>query len=158
MNSNTQNDSLSNIDVNTFTVENVMDYLKQEGYYPEIDEFDSRVIIFKFQDETISIVVQSDFCKCVTSWAINVDRNDVNAIKDAIQVVNNKLLHIIQLWEYDTDTIVFDIEHRVTSIEQFKQIFKPILELAIQCQKLFLDEYVKITGTPMHIDRKSVVK
>ncbi len=158
MNSNTQNDSLSNIDVNTFTVENVMDYLKQEGYYSEIDEFDSRVIRFKYQDETISIVVQSDFCKCVTSWAINVDRNDVNAIKDAIQVVNNKLLHIIQLWEYDTDTIVFDIGHRVTSIEQFKQIFKPILELAIQCQKLFLDEYVKITGTPMHIDRKSVVK
>lgn len=74
---------------NDYTVDNVMEYLQQEGFCPVIDLDDSKFIRFKYQTKNITLVVLDNFYRVSCLWRIS--RDDVNAEAMYVAAMNYSL-------------------------------------------------------------------
>ena len=65
------------------TTNNVMEYLRSEGFQPTRDSYDNPVISFKYQGENLAIYIIDDFCRIFGIWEVKRDE----MLPEAVEVI-----------------------------------------------------------------------
>lgn len=122
-----------------YTIENVMEYLRQEGFRPIIDEDESCVIRFKYQHETFIIVVVDNFYRISSLWEFKSEEHNVDALYAASMKTMNEYRYI--RITYVGDVLEFAIDQSIASLTQFKEVFNISMALVYECERMHQQEY-----------------
>ena len=127
-----------------FSVENVMEYLRQEGFRPELDSDDALVVRFKYQGQNITIAVVGNFCRFSSWWKLEREETNVEAIHAAAMKVMDDYRYIRII--YVGDVLEFAVDQTITSFNHFNEVFALSLFVICECEQLHRQEYNKLIG------------
>lgn len=125
-----------------FTVDNVLEYLRREGFQPERDPNDDKIVIFKFQGDLLMVGVTDNFCRIFGIWEAKQDENNMEAMYTASMTVMDhyRFVRIV----YRNDVLEFGVDHMISSMEHFEELFNISLSIIGECRRVHLEEYVKL--------------
>lgn len=129
----------------SYTIENVMEYMREEGFRPEADSDDAKVVRFKYQRKTISIAVIDNFCRINSLWRAKRDETNVEAMYAAAMKVMDEYRYIRVI--YTGDVLEFAVDQIITSLNHFKDVFNLSLELIGEAEQIHHQEYDNLAGT-----------
>lgn len=115
-----------------FTLHNVIEYLREEGFQPERDLVDDKIITFRYQGNLLIIGVVDNFCKICGRWQAPREEVSVEAMHTASMAIMNEYRFIRIIYIYDA--LEYSIDNIVTSMEQFKELFEVALLIINECR------------------------
>jgi hypothetical protein len=128
-----------------YTVENVMEYLRQEGLRPEIDADDAQVVRFKYQRKNISIAIIDNFCRVSSLWRATRDETNLEAMYASTMKVMDEYRYIRVI--YSGDILEFAVDQIITSLNHFKEVFNLSLDLISEAVQIHQREYNNLVGS-----------
>lgn len=127
-----------------YTVENVMEYLRQEGLCPETDANDAKVVRFKYQRKSINIAIIDNFCRVSSLWRAASDETNSEAMYAAVMKVMDEYRYIRVI--YSRDILEFAVDQIITSLNHFKEVFNLSLDLISEAEQIHQREYNNLAG------------
>ena len=128
-----------------YKVENVMEYLRQEGLCPKIDADNAHIVRFKYQRKIMSIAIMDNFCRVSSLWRVTRDETNLEAMYVAIMKVMDEYRYIRII--YFEDILEFAVDQIITSLNHFKEIFNLSLDLISEAEQTHQKEYNTIVGS-----------
>lgn len=128
-----------------YTVENVMEYLRQEGLRPEIDADDAQVVRFKYQRKSMSIAIIDNFCRVSSLWRATRNETNLEAMYAAVMKVMDEYRYIRVI--YSRDILEFAVDQIITSLNHFKEVFNLSLDLISEAEQIHQQEYNNRVGS-----------
>ena len=129
---------------NGYTIDNVMEYLRQEGLRPELDSNDAQVIRFKYQRKNISLAVIDNFCRVSSLWRASKDETNIDAMYASAMKVMEEYRYIRVI--YFGDVLEFAVDQTITSLDHFKKVFDMSLGLISEAEHMYHQEYNNLVG------------
>lgn len=126
----------------SYTIEDVMEYLRQEGLRPEIDQDDARVIGFKYQRKTIRLAVIDNFFRISSLWNAKQNEANIEAIYTTSMKVMDQYRYIRII--YVSDVLEFAMDQTITSLDHFKEVFNLSLDLINESVEVYFQEYYRL--------------
>ena len=127
------------------TVENVMEYLRQEGLRPEADSEDAKILWFKHQRKGMSIAIVDNFCRVSSLWRATREETNIEAMYAAVTKVMDDYRYIRVI--YSGDILEFAVDHIITSLDHFKEVFNLSLDLISEAEQIHQREYNNLVGS-----------
>ena len=127
-----------------YTVENVMEYLRQEGLRPEADANDAKVVRFKYQRKSMNIAIIDNFCRVSSLWRAASDETNSEAMYAAVMKVMDEYRYIRVI--YSRDILEFAVDQIITSLNHFKEVFNLSLDLISEAEQIHQREYNNLAG------------
>lgn len=124
------------------TINNVMEYLRSEGFQPTRDSYDNPVISFKYQGENLAICIIDDFCRIFGIWEVKRDEMLPEAMYAASMYVMDRYRYIRVVY-YD-DRIILGVDHTITTMEQFAEFFGLATAVIGACHTDLSNEYHRL--------------
>ena len=128
-----------------YTVENVMEYLRQEGLCPETDANDAKVVRFKYQRKSMNIAIIDNFCRVSSLWRATREETNIEAMYAAVTKVMDDYRYIRVI--YSGDILEFAVDHIITSLDHFKEVFNLSLDLISEAEQIHQREYNNLVGS-----------
>ena len=128
-----------------YTVENVMEYLRQEGLRPEADANDAKVVRFKYQRKSMSIAIIDNFCRVSSLWRATRNETNLEAMYAAVMKVMDEYRYIRVI--YSRDILEFAVDQIITSLNHFKEVFNLSLDLISEAEQIHQQEYNNRVGS-----------
>lgn len=128
-----------------YTIDNAMEYLRQEGLRPELDSNDAQVIRFKYQRRTINLAVIDNFCRVSSLWRAKRDETNIEAMYAAIMKVMDEYRYIRVI--YAGDILEFAVDQIITSLNHFKEMFNLSLDLISEAEHIHQQTYHDLIDT-----------
>ena len=127
-----------------YTVENVMEYLRQEGFCPETDANDAKVVSFKYQRKSMNIAIIDNFCRVSSLWRATRDETNLEAMYASTMKVMDEYRYIRVI--YSRDILEFAVDQIITSLNHFKEVFNLSLDLISEAEQIHQREYNNLAG------------
>lgn len=127
-----------------YTIENVMEYLRQEGLRPEVDADDKCVIRFKYQRKNVNVAIVDNFCRVGVVWNANDD--DINA--EAMCAASMKVMDTYRFIRiiFSDGLLEFAVDQIITSLAHFKEVFNISMDVIGESEMLHKHTYHQLVG------------